>query len=562
MSIDAHSGTRILIVDDERLILLSMSATLKRAGYVPVAIGDIESAVKILKENSRAFSAIVTDIMMGDMDGFMFRDLVRGIDATIPMFFLTALDPEEGGGFLKRILEDPQSYYLPKAVKSGVITKRIQRIVASRRIERFIENKMEEDRKAFDLAAHIQRSMLPARALWTPCGFFTTLWRPMDMVSGDMFVAVPFGKGCYLYVLGDVQGHGISAALAMTAVQSFLVSMAHQEGAPTMSPSDIANLLQEFFRTNLAEVSYMTALICIHRPLLNEVWWISCGAPDLDVVDNGKCLAINPEKRGGMPIGLLPDTKYTSADEVRTELSKTAVCVAFTDGLFDLSRDKEGMERLPDEIRGQLRDELISQARVEGSIQAVLSKFMVGCSEYGFTEQQDDISILMFGAMNILPGIYESTIPLLPDDVDSASQQMAEWCRSQGWSEDTIGRLQVVFEEKVMNVHDHGFDDRDRIRERVSFRVRRRGGTAELTVWDYGSPEPSIQVIAGDSTTVFEKANQTMRDHGRGRLMVRELCNGIERNRYDDMNETIYHIPMADEGGDTGAGTDNDGKEK
>ena len=51
-------------------------------------------------------------------------------------------------------------------------------------------------------------------------------------------------------------------------------------------------------------------------------------------------------------------------------------------------------------------------------------------------------------------------------------------------------------------------------------------------------------VNVSDSDVVFEKQNQSMSNHGRGRLMVRELCTGIERNRYGKMNETIYHIPL------------------
>ena len=126
---------KILVVDDEKLVRMVMSAKLKQAGYGCVAVGDVEAAVAALKESPRQFSAIITDIMMGEMDGFMFRDIVRGIAPKIPMFFLTALDPEEGGGFLKRILDDPISYYLPKAVNTETLINRVRQVVASHRIE-------------------------------------------------------------------------------------------------------------------------------------------------------------------------------------------------------------------------------------------------------------------------------------------------------------------------------------------------------------------------------------------------------------------------------------------
>ena len=97
---DMHDTTAILVVDDEKLIRLTVSAKLKKAGYTPVAVENVDEAVQILKERLHHFSAIISDIMMGSMDGFDFRDIVRGMDRSMPFFFMTALDPEEGSGFL------------------------------------------------------------------------------------------------------------------------------------------------------------------------------------------------------------------------------------------------------------------------------------------------------------------------------------------------------------------------------------------------------------------------------------------------------------------------------
>ncbi len=540
----ASHEIRILVVDDEKLIRLTLSAKLRKFGYEPIAVDGVDSAVAEFKKNPSSFSAVITDIMMGDMDGFMFRDIIRGFAPAVPIFFLTALDPEEGGGFLKRILEDPISYYLPKAVSTETLLRRVRQVVASHRVERFIQNAMAEDRKSLELAAHIQRSLLPVRAIQTPRGFYATYWRPANVVSGDLIEAVPYGAGSYLYVLGDIQGHGTSAALAMTAVQSFLKNLVRREGLPTMTPDKIANMMQAFFRANLAEVSYMTVLICIHRPLVGVVQWISCGAPDLIVMDGDADLRVNPEKRGGLPIGLFPDTVYSPDDVVETSLSRAAICIACTDGIFDLSRDVAGEECVPITLLQQLRRALFSTARAEGSLISTGVRLITALAEFGYRKFKDDVTLLAFGARTNEPGVYEATFRVLADDIDAMSQALAEWCRAAGWPEEGITRVQLVFEEKLMNVHDHGFDDRDRLREVASIRLRRVRDDAVLTVWDTGTEEPSIAVVAGDASTALEVANQNMSGRGRGRLMVRELCDGVERNRYADMNETVYHIPL------------------
>ncbi len=548
---------KILVVDDEKLVRMVMSAKLKQAGYGCVAVGDVEAAVAVLKESPRMFSAIITDIMMGEMDGFMFRDIVRGIAPKIPMFFLTALDPEEGGGFLKRILDDPISYYLPKAVNTETLINRVRQVVASHRIEVFIQNKIDEDRKSQELASHIQRSLLPVRTIVTPRGFYTTYWRPFDVVSGDLFEAVQFGIGSYLYVLGDIQGHGTSAALAMTAVQSFLKNFARNGEMPSTGPDEIANMLQRFFRANLADVSYMTALICIHSPLLGKVRWISCGAPDLIVMDGAETMSINQEKRGGVPIGLFADTIYSPKDVVETPLSRSAICIAHTDGIMDLSSDAAGEDMLTVELSRKVRSALVENARRDGMAPALSAMYIKALAELGYDKFHDDVTILIFGARDQKPGMYEAAVRLSSDDVDVASQSLAEWCREQGWPEEGISRVQLVFEEKLMNIHDHGFDDREKLREVVSVRLKRDGDTAVLTVWDEGTAEPSIAVVAGDADTAFEMANRNMAGRGRGRLIVRELCDGVERNYYPPLNETAYHIPLfgkKPEGGENGEG--------
>ena len=542
-----HREVKILVVDDENLVRMVISTKLKKAGYVCVSVGDIKSAVAALKKEPKAFSAIITDIMMGEMDGFVLRDIVRGIAPKIPIFFLTALDPEEGGGFLKRILEDAISYYLPKAVGTETLLSRVRQVVASHRIEMFIQNKIDEDRKSLELAAHIQRSLLPVRSVITPRGFYVAYWRPVAVVSGDLFEAVPFGTGGYLYVLGDIQGHGTSAALAMTAVQSFLKNLVRTEGMPLMGPEAIANMLQSFFRSNLADVSYMTALICVHRPLLGSVKWISCGAPDLIVMNGAETREVNPDKRGGVPIGLFQDTVYTKDDVVETALSASDVCIAYTDGLMDLSRGADGGDALPVQTARSLRSGIMENARRDGYLTVAPEKYMKALVDLGYDKFHDDITIVLFGASDPVPGMYEASVRISPDAVDAASQNVAEWCREQGWPNEGISRVQLVLEEKLMNICDHGFNERERLHEVATLRLKKVRDDAVLTIWDAGTAEPSIAVVTGDADTAFEMKNRDFSGRGRGRLIVRELCNGIERNSYPPLNETTYHIPFSKE---------------
>ena len=65
-----------------------------------------------------------------------------------------------------------------------------------------------------------------------------------------------------------------------------------------------------------------------------------------------------------------------------------------------------------------------------------------------------------------------------------------------------------------------------------------------MTIWDWGTQEPSLPVTAGSSELELELKNRNFSGRGRGRLMVRTICCGIERKQFDTLNETVYRIAV------------------
>jgi anti-sigma regulatory factor (Ser/Thr protein kinase) len=290
----------------------------------------------------------------------------------------------------------------------------------------------------------------------------------------------------------------------------------------------------------------MTALICVHRPLKGNVEWLSCGAPDLMVIDpaDASRQPLNPEKRGGIPIGMLPDTQYSDSDVVNTSLTDTAVCVSFTDGIFDLARDKDNNETMPTSFFKDSVRELVNEARTTGAMFAVPQKIITLCEESGYRHFPDDVTLLMFGKRLFTDGVFDASLPLHPETIENTALELGEWCAGNGWDAGLVDRVQLVLEEALMNVHDHGVDPQDRLSAVVGIRLCRVRDMAELTIWDSGTPPPSLEVAAGDSGTAMELKNREFSGRGRGRLIIRSLCKGISRSRYQALNETVYHIPF------------------
>ena len=430
-----------------------------------------------------------------------------------------------------------------------MLLKRVQSIVGSRRLEELSRKQDREVKASLTLAAALQRNMLPARVRITDTDFYTCWWNPHDVVSGDLLEAMTLPGGDTLYVLGDIQGHGPGAALSMMAVQSFLKQLPANDNFADATPDSIANLMQRFFTDSIGSLSYMTALICIHRPGKRVVDWISCGAPYLFVLDSDLPSPdeINPEKRGNLPIGMMPDTVYTEADVVRTRLSPGSLCMAFTDGVLDVYQDQDGHTPMEEALFRQLQKELLLEARLKHSIVAAPYKIKLACEACGYSVFADDMTELIFGEPLRQPGVLVKSVPMDAALIDQAAQEIERWSAEQGWDPAIVTKVELVFEEKMMNLFDHGYDIRDRAREQACFRLLKKPRHVELTFWDWGTQEPSILVAAGSSELELELRNRDFSDCGRGRLMVRRICEGIERNRFGTLNETIYRIALEDE---------------
>jgi DNA-binding response OmpR family regulator len=84
---DAALRPLILIVDDELLVRESLAGALDMCGYETVTAAAGEEALELFE--TRNVAAIVTDIYMGGMDGFVLIDALRGRGETVPIIVMS-----------------------------------------------------------------------------------------------------------------------------------------------------------------------------------------------------------------------------------------------------------------------------------------------------------------------------------------------------------------------------------------------------------------------------------------------------------------------------------------
>lgn len=153
---------------------------------------------------------------------------------------------------------------------------------------------------------------------------------------------------------------------------------------------------------------------------------------------------------------------------------------------------------------------------------------------------------LIFGEPLKEPDVLCREIPMDAAVIDKAAQKIEHWCADRGWDPEIITKVELIFEEKMMNLYDHGYDIRERSGEQALFYLRKNEEYVEVTIWDWGTQEPSLPVAAGNPDVEMELKNRDFSGRGRGRLMMRKICSSIERNRFETLNETRYRIALDD----------------
>lgn len=127
----------VYVVDDDPDLAASVSRLLCRQGYVAQPVLDPSELLRGYAASPAC--CIITDIMMGDLDGFAFADRARAIDPDVAIIFMTAwpttanaVDSVRRHGGLDYLEKPIDEDRLLAAVREGVAWSRHRRVVSAR----------------------------------------------------------------------------------------------------------------------------------------------------------------------------------------------------------------------------------------------------------------------------------------------------------------------------------------------------------------------------------------------------------------------------------------------
>ncbi len=199
-----------------------------------------------------------------------------------------------------------------------------------------------------ELAAQVQHGLLP------PPGFSVPGWEvcyhflPVGVVSGDYFDMMPDGKGGLSFVIADVAGKGVAAAMLSANLRAMFRAL-----IPLDLPTHklLANASRLFCESTLS--SHYATMILGKTTASGELELVNAGhLPALLVQSSG----ITVFESNTLPVGMFCDQEFTAA---RARLSPGDTLVLYTDGISETLNEADEEYGIP-KLRALLEDQRLS----------------------------------------------------------------------------------------------------------------------------------------------------------------------------------------------------------
>ena len=194
---------------------------------------------------------------------------------------------------------------------------------------------LEED---LQLAVRIQRGLLPPRQVNSGAWEIAYHFEPAGLVSGDYCDLIRTGDGDLYFILGDVSGKGVAAALLMSNLQAMFRSLVSLK----LPLTELMERASRLFCESTLSTHYAT-LVCGRIANNGEIE--ICNAGHLPPVVIKQCGTLMLDSTG-LPLGLFSDNQFTCR---KLHLETGDTLLLYTDGLTeaaDFFGVEYGIERL------------------------------------------------------------------------------------------------------------------------------------------------------------------------------------------------------------------------
>jgi sigma-B regulation protein RsbU (phosphoserine phosphatase) len=181
--------------------------------------------------------------------------------------------------------------------------------------------------KEIEIAASIQRALLPKNLPTIPSYQLDAVAMPCKAVGGDYYDIIPLENDRFVLVVADVAGKGVPAALLVSTLQASLHAYIQLGG----DLPDLVQRLNSVVCKNTSPERFITLFACVLDPRNHILTYINAGH-NYPLCINGATRDFTMLAEGGIPLGMFPDATYVRGTMV---VRPQDLLVFYTDGVTE-----------------------------------------------------------------------------------------------------------------------------------------------------------------------------------------------------------------------------------
>jgi len=360
---------KILVCDDQADVVEALRLLLKGQGWQTVTADSPKGLLDAAKGDS--FDLILTDLnyTRDTTSGKEGMDLLAALEDqgnTVPVIVMTAW------GNVDLAVE---------AMRRGACDF-VQKPWDNNRLLATIRKQaepMRQRKSELEIAANVQQKMFPRKLHRVMSLDYAGHCVPAREVGGDYYDFLEIADRKIGFVLGDVSGKGVPAALLMANLQACFRS---QQPASLENPAQVLRSVNRHFFESTTADRYATLVFAAYDDVTRKVRYVNCAhCPPLMLRANGDI-----EKLDSTALMLGAFAKWDCV-EAETELRPGDTLLLYSDGVTEAGADtgeEFGDERLEHALRVNQR--LPAQPLVEAIVHDV--------QEFSGSARSDDVTVV------------------------------------------------------------------------------------------------------------------------------------------------------------------------
>jgi sigma-B regulation protein RsbU (phosphoserine phosphatase) len=326
----AVSATRLVLLlrEDPKSEPVQMAARLRGGSATePLALSRTIMEM-VLTENT---SVITRDAASDPRFKAQQSIVLGGVHSAmaVPLF-----DNERVLGLIYADSTDPRTFYGQEELEVLTLVANMAAVKITN--ARLLEAEESRRRMAQELAtaAGIQRGLLPARPPERPGWRFHARLESCYEVGGDLFDFHTAPDGALCFVIGDVSGKGMGAALLMSS----FISSSRVLFDLCPDPRDLVQRLNAVMFHSSDPAHFVTAFIGRLNTATGQLDYVNAGHPPPIVIGPAGSRQLDTT---GIPVGMLDSFPYEVG---RIDLEPGALVAVFTDGIPEARRGNDFYE--------------------------------------------------------------------------------------------------------------------------------------------------------------------------------------------------------------------------